>query len=897
MSTFNVGVRVGLHDDTRAGLRSVFSGISSLARAAAKPITVPFKIAQSGMGFLRDFNLGLRPAIAGIDHVLTRGAALEVVTKGFETRMKTAGYGTTRLANEIVRAANGTIRLSEAMQIANRAGDNIDFESLKTAVEFISKKSIATGKNAGEALNTVITGLIRGSTLFLDDFGILVDGVDGVKRTYDAIKGSGAFDHLGPAAQKAETIRQAIGEMRTQLSGLGISGKETIFLYEGIKNKIGDMTDGLFLAVAKSKALKDFLTGTRDVLAGIKDHFDKGGDFADLFLGKITDKIKGLRSGNGLLNIAGGFLADVGENIGRGILGGLLKGLAAIPDLFSGMVDWASGLNFDGLKTGLKEIKDELVDMGTKVADAMVEGLSKWFSTFLTDAKGNPTPLGRLLGVDRPDQPGAEVQVPKQQSQYESMFPAKKFPVTRDSFYGVPLKRPRNAGTTTQPAESNTQPVEVSQKIVDVFTAKKFPVTRDSFYGVPLKQSRSAGATTQPVIVAPETPRSAETLGAAEGFFSGFNRVVDVIKLFAGVGNLSDVARPWQPTTEVHRRPAYELDMYMPVPQPILMAIPSLLAETEEQTGWLEKIVRSFNKSAGVVLGGIGWNRGGNAIDSVKQEFPSPNTAVSDKPAVSKFGLSLTGSSEHKKREEISQIDREINAIERGGRGIDSEAARMAAREIEKKRESGKRIMPGDRHREFLRARDLIKKDGGSVDAEARKDAAQQIAEERAAGFQLSQNDRQRIFEEKRQEIIERRRAPLQARRKQLQDELDRSADDRFERNAQRKRGRGILTPEERLEANNEAIKIIERKEDAGLHPSRLEKQSIFRKSRRDAIEHRQRDATGTDDAAKQSADAAKEIKASIMRQETMLTQLVKAANRVATALVGESRDLASGNA
>ncbi len=238
---FQVGVRISAKDDTQSALKSVLAGVSSFAaRVALKPITLPLKVAQGSLGFLRDINLGLRPVVESMDRRIQRGSGLQGVRKSFEALTGKTGDGATRLAQEIVAAANGGIRLAEAMQIANRAGSTINLKDLKTAVEFISKKAITTGKDAGAALDTVITGLIRGSTLFLDDFGILVDGMDGVKRTFDAIKGSGAFDALGPAAQKAETIRQAIAEMQQQMGKIGVSGKETIFVYTAIKNQIGN---------------------------------------------------------------------------------------------------------------------------------------------------------------------------------------------------------------------------------------------------------------------------------------------------------------------------------------------------------------------------------------------------------------------------------------------------------------------------------------------------------------------------------------------------------------------------------------------------------------------------------------------------------------------------------
>ncbi len=327
-NTMQFGLRIGATDDTRGGLRSALASVQGFMRSAVKPIQIPIQIARGGLGLLRDINLGLAPLVRGLDTIIERGAAVEVQQKAFQSLTGETGRNADRLANSIVKAASGTVTLARGMQIANRAvASGMSLDQLRTAVEFISKFSVAIGKDAGESLNTVITGLARGSTLFLDDFGILVDGVDKVKADFDAIKGSGAFEQLAPAAQKAEIVRQAIAEMAAKTKGLGVSGRELSFVWQGLKNQISDGVDGIVATISKTGALREALAGVRDVLAGINEHFRGGGSFKEIFFGKGDS--------GGLLGIAKGALVDAGSAIGRGILGGLLKGIAAIPDLFN----------------------------------------------------------------------------------------------------------------------------------------------------------------------------------------------------------------------------------------------------------------------------------------------------------------------------------------------------------------------------------------------------------------------------------------------------------------------------------------------------------------------------------------------------------------------------------
>jgi len=310
MSDMKFAIEIGAKDKTQGGLQSALRSVTGFARGA--------------MGALRDYNMGLRPLIGSFDRMISQGGELEVITKAFRSMTRVVGGDAGSLAKNLVAASSGTLKLAEAIAIANRAlGSGMKFNDVATAIEFIGKKSISSGKDAKNALDTVITGLSRGSTLFLDDFGILVDGLDGVKRTFDSMKGRGAFDALGPAAQKTETVRQAIAEMSTQMTRLGVTGRETVFVYAGLKNQIGDAVDKLNLAVIKSKSLHGFLTQTRDLVRGLGNHFDKGGSLTDVLFGK-----PGGKSG-GLAGVAGAALGDIGKNIGHGIAGSLFQALGA----------------------------------------------------------------------------------------------------------------------------------------------------------------------------------------------------------------------------------------------------------------------------------------------------------------------------------------------------------------------------------------------------------------------------------------------------------------------------------------------------------------------------------------------------------------------------------------
>lgn len=334
MSRMNLSLVLSAQDQAFSStLRSGLRAVQRFASIASKPITVPLRWATGGLGLV-GLNLGVRPLISGMDRLIERATRLDAVQRSFQSLVGENAKRAGELARRLSVASSGMLGMTESMELANRAiAGGLTLRQLGTAIEFISKKAVTTGKDAREALNTVITGLSRGSTLFLDDFGILVDGVEAVRAEFDRLRGGGAFDKLLPSEQKAEIVRQAIGEMGVQLRRMGLSGRESAFTWAQITGSVQNMGDRMLLAVARSKALRDALEGARDIFAGIEGHFSRGGSFRELLFGKGE-------GGAGLLSILGGGLKDAMENAGRLFVGGMLKGLAALGEAVAKAFAW-----------------------------------------------------------------------------------------------------------------------------------------------------------------------------------------------------------------------------------------------------------------------------------------------------------------------------------------------------------------------------------------------------------------------------------------------------------------------------------------------------------------------------------------------------------------------------
>ncbi len=320
-SNLTFGIEIRAYDQTQAPLRSALGGFTGFAQKLNGLAAKSFGALKGGLSFLRDLRFGggaviqgLTAVARGIDQLIDRGSKMSVTRQSFESLTKAMPHQAAVLAKSFVDASNGTLTLRRAMELTNRAiasGINVT-RDLPTILDFASKKAITTGTSFDTASEQLITGLARMSAAWLDNFGILNDGLDGVKRTFDSLNGKGAFEGLTPAAQKAEFIRQAMMDIARQQKQIGISGRETAFQYARIKNHVTNAVDGLSEAIAASDSFRTALESVNVVIEGIKEHISGNGSFWQIFLGKG-------KSG-GLVGIIGGVFEDMGMLAARGFI-------------------------------------------------------------------------------------------------------------------------------------------------------------------------------------------------------------------------------------------------------------------------------------------------------------------------------------------------------------------------------------------------------------------------------------------------------------------------------------------------------------------------------------------------------------------------------------------------
>lgn len=184
----------------------------------------------------------------------------------FKRLVQLAGKDSIDALNNLRKAVNGTASDVELMQRAAQAMDAFTasgikpaeaFESTQKTMEFLYRYSVKFGKDFNTVMRTVFTGLQRGSTLFLDDVGIMINQNDKM------------FKGLGPIEKKAKLVAVALEQMAIKNKTLGEVTEGTIV-------KQGQMSaslDNLKVALGKliETPIDDFFNSAAKALHNFND--------------------------------------------------------------------------------------------------------------------------------------------------------------------------------------------------------------------------------------------------------------------------------------------------------------------------------------------------------------------------------------------------------------------------------------------------------------------------------------------------------------------------------------------------------------------------------------------------------------------------------------------------
>ena len=203
------------------------------------------------------------------------------------------------------QAVGGTLSDLELMQKVGAAADaGLTFEQGRTAVEFLRRYSIAFGKDFQQLTSTIFTGLSRGSTLMLDDAGIIIDA------SSDIYKG------LSDVEKKSALVGDAIEEMRKKMGVL-----------PSIESNIATETDRMRVAT------ENLLTATGRLTSGSTADFMAG---LTVLINAASDAINGV-------DVNRDRPTGTWERVAAGLVGAVGDIRSDIEDGFESVASWVFG--------------------------------------------------------------------------------------------------------------------------------------------------------------------------------------------------------------------------------------------------------------------------------------------------------------------------------------------------------------------------------------------------------------------------------------------------------------------------------------------------------------------------------------------------------------------------
>ncbi len=296
MATQTVRIRADWEDRGVArGTTVVNENLDRMHDSANRVTTAQGRMAQSGDSLIGTFGR-LGPAIAGAISAAAIAQTVRMATElaSLSARAKLTEQTFDRLAQrkgstglaeleKLRDAVGGTLSDLRLMQSVGAAVDaGLTFEQSRTAVEFLRRYSLAFGKDFDQLVSTIFTGLQRGSTLMLDDAGIIIDA------------SSKMFQGLGEVEKKSALVAHAIDLMREKMvvlpkiqSDASTESDRLAASWEKLKIEIGEVIDS---------PIEGFLAG----LAAVTDELANSLDDMSVKLDEVLHKTLTIKAGEGV---------------------------------------------------------------------------------------------------------------------------------------------------------------------------------------------------------------------------------------------------------------------------------------------------------------------------------------------------------------------------------------------------------------------------------------------------------------------------------------------------------------------------------------------------------------------------------------------------------------------
>ena len=217
--------------------------------------------------------LGLAGVGTAIGKLALDASKFDEVKKSFSALVRQQGLDANKMIQNMKSATRGTITEMDLMKAANNAlllGLPVDrFDDMLQIARTASK---ATGESMEFMLQSIVTGLGRGSKLILDNLGIMVDTNKAYEK-YAAELGKTA-DQLDDAEKKQAFINEAMAVGLANAEKLGSSSDTLNDTWARFKVSASEL--GTALGSVANPAMKDILDLAVELLEASKALIDEG---------------------------------------------------------------------------------------------------------------------------------------------------------------------------------------------------------------------------------------------------------------------------------------------------------------------------------------------------------------------------------------------------------------------------------------------------------------------------------------------------------------------------------------------------------------------------------------------------------------------------------------------
>lgn len=207
----------------------------------------------------------------GIDAVEEGAKSLDV-KEVFSNLAANMGKDAENMITQLKTSTNGYLSEVRAMTLSTQAMmSGMDFKDVTVTMEYLQKYAKATGRDFNQLTQTIMTGLARGSTLMLDDAGIIIDAQSVINAK---------TQEYGRALTEVEKKQVLVSAAIDQMKGkMGALNTEQSTAYDGIQRlKAGweDMKTKLSQWALRLTALgKVALAGWQAIFIQLRLYFNK----------------------------------------------------------------------------------------------------------------------------------------------------------------------------------------------------------------------------------------------------------------------------------------------------------------------------------------------------------------------------------------------------------------------------------------------------------------------------------------------------------------------------------------------------------------------------------------------------------------------------------------------